>query len=161
MLNIALCGIGIKMVSLGMGRHITNTPPQNVSPFLKLLWIDCLIFGFSTALTRSSALFFYARIFGVVEDWFRYSLWLVHALNISWLTAVNLVVILQCKPVERAWNLGPGKCVDMQAVWLGSGITALIIDVVILLLPLPILWGLRLKLLRKIQVVSVFVCGYL
>ncbi|KAH7310895.1 hypothetical protein B0I35DRAFT_489801 [Stachybotrys elegans] len=66
------------------------------------------------------------------------------------------------QPIERAWiPTMPGRCLNTGTLWMGSGISSLIIDVFILMLPLPILWRLQMKTARKLQISGVFVCGYL
>jgi hypothetical protein len=145
-----------------MGEHIQVVPPNNLEPFLKLLWIEYYLFDAGTAIAKSSALFFYNRIFGTADRWLRYSLWLAHAMNVAWLVGIILSIIFACNPIEAAWKVAvPGKCVNTQAMWLGSGITSLIIDVFILLMPVPSLWRLQMKAMRKIQVLLVFICGYM
>jgi hypothetical protein len=162
MLNIAVCGVGIKLVNLGMGLHIQVVDPANIELFLKLLWVEYYIFDSGTAIAKTSALFFYARIFGVVNTTFKYALWTVHALNLFWLVGFLFAVGFECTPVEKAWKPSlPGKCANTGVLWLASGIISLFIDILILLMPLPMLWKLRMRMTRKIQVIIVFVCGYL
>jgi hypothetical protein len=145
-----------------MGKHIQVVPPNNLEPFLKLLWVEYYLFDAGTAIAKSSALFFYTRVFSTANRWLKYSIWLAHAMNVTWLLGIILSVIFECTPIEKAWNVAvPGKCVNTQALWLGSGITSLVIDVFILLMPVPGLWRLQMKTMRKVQVVFVFLCGYM
>lgn len=161
-INVAVCGLGIKLIGLGLGLHVQAVPPENIEKFLKLLWIIYYIFDTGTAVGKASALFFYARIFSASHSKFRYALWLVHALNVAWLLTILLCVTFMCSPIRKAWDTAlPGKCLNTGILWTGSGVTSLLIDVIILVMPLPMLWRLQLKLIRRIQVVGVFICGYL
>jgi hypothetical protein len=154
--------MGLRLVDLGLGLHIEAIPPENIEPFLKFLWIIYYIFDTGTAVSKSSALFFYSRALGVQNSRFKYALWLVHAMNISWLIAILLGVTFMCNPVQRAWDTTlPGTCLNTGLLWQGSGITSLLIDVIILVLPLPMLWRLQMKTSRKLQITGVFMCGYL
>lgn len=161
-MNIAVCIIGLKLVDLGMGLHIQAVPPENIEKFLKVLWIVYYFFDTGTAVGKASALFFYARIFSVRNSRFKYALWLVHAMNVAWLLGILLGVTFMCNPIRKAWDTGlPGTCVNTGQLWTGSGVTSLAIDVIILIMPLPILWKLQLKTIRRIQISGVFICGYL
>lgn len=161
-LNIAVCSIGIRLVDLGMGLHIQVVPPENLEPFLKLLWVEYYLFDAGTAVAKSSALFFYARVFGVINQWFKYALWTLHSANVAWLVGIIFGVIFECSPIQKAWKISlEGTCVNTQTLWLASGITSLLIDIFILLIPLPMLWKLQMKVSRKLQIIGVFVCGYL
>ncbi|KAI1260513.1 hypothetical protein F5Y18DRAFT_419999 [Xylariaceae sp. FL1019] len=161
-LNIALCGMSLKLIDLGLGLHIDDVPPDNVERFLKLLWIIYYIFDTGTAMAKSSALFFYARVFGSTNSRFRYALWVVHAMNVAWTVTILFHVIFMCTPIEKAWKVTlPGNCVNTGLLWLGSGASSLGIDILILLLPLPMLWRLQMKPHRKLLITVVFITGYL
>ncbi|KAK7754994.1 hypothetical protein SLS62_003078 [Diatrype stigma] len=69
-LNIAVCGVGFKLINLGLGLHTQAVPPENIEPFLKLLWIVYFIFDTGEAVARSSAIFFYARVLSVPNSRF-------------------------------------------------------------------------------------------
>lgn len=143
-----------------MGLHIQAVPPENVEKFLKLLWIIYYIFDTGTAVSKSSALFFYARIFSISK--FKYALWVVHAMNVGWLVGILISVTFMCNPIQKAWDVSlPGTCLNTGRLWLGSGLASLIIDVIILVMPLPMLWKLKMKTIRRIQISGVFICGYL
>ncbi|KAF3061499.1 hypothetical protein GL218_03013 [Daldinia childiae] len=161
-LNIAVCIIGLKLLDLGLGLHVQVIPPENVKPFLKLLWVVYYIFDTGTAVSKSSALFFYARVFGSTNSRFKYALWLVHAMNVIWLVTILLDVTFMCTPIAKAWDTTlDGHCLNTGRFWMGSGITSLIIDIIILVMPMPMLWKLHMKTIRKIQILGVFICGYL
>ncbi|QKX55356.1 uncharacterized protein TRUGW13939_02448 [Talaromyces rugulosus] len=160
--NIALCGMGLKMVDLGMGKHSEAVPPGNVNPFLKLLWVQYYIFDTGTSVAKASALFFYVRVFTQSAPRFRYALLVVHAMNAIWLLAILLAVVFECNPIRKAWTPElPGTCISTDKLWLGSGSTSLIIDVIILVIPMPTLWQLQLKTSRRILIIGVFVCAYM
>ena len=160
--NVVLCGLGFKMVFLGMGKHVQAVPQANITPFLKLLYTEYYIFDIGTTLAKTSALFFYARVFQNPNSRFKYFLWAAHALNFLRVTAYVLVVIFYCVPVEKAWERTlTGHCDSQDTLWLGSGITCLVIDLIILILPMPMLWRLHLKRSRKLLITGVFICGYL
>ena len=130
--------------------------------FLKLLWVEYYIFDAGTSIAKASALLFYARIFGQTHSRFRYALWVVHGMNVAWLIGILLAVVFECSPIEKAWKPQlPGHCANTRTLWLGSGLPSLIIDIFILLMPLPPLWKLQMKPTRKYLIMGVFICGYL
>ncbi len=54
-----------------------------------------------------------------------------------------------------------GHCSNEDTLWLGSVIPSVIIDLIILIMPLPMIWKLQMKLTKKILIMGVFMCGYL
>ncbi|ETS75365.1 hypothetical protein PFICI_12309 [Pestalotiopsis fici W106-1] len=161
-LNIANCGMGLKLVDYGLGQHVQDVPPENLYKFLKILWAVHYTFDIGTVLSKASALFFYDRVLSANNSRFKHALWLVHAMNFAWLFARLFGDIFMCSPVQKAWNPAlPGKCLNTGWLWTGFGVTGLLIDVIILIMPLPVLWKLRITTLRRIQICAVFVLGYL
>ncbi|KAL3429947.1 hypothetical protein BDV09DRAFT_189665 [Aspergillus tetrazonus] len=160
--NIAVCILAIKMVQLGLGRHAVIVFPENITLFLRLLWAVYIIFIIGASIAKASALFFYARVFTQTRSRFRYSLWTLQAFNVLWLLGTILAVIFMCSPVAKVWNQStPGHCRSPGDIWLGSGVSSVFIDVLILVLPIPILWGLQMKPSRKFLAVLVIILGHL
>lgn len=162
MLNVVMCGIGLKLANLGLGLHMAAVPAENFTMIMKLLWVEYFVFDTGTSVARASALLFYSRVFTQVQSRFRYALWIVHALNIAWVVGMHVVVGLQCTPIEKVWNpLLPGRCIGTRTLFLGSGVPSLVVNIMILILPLPLLWRLQMKMIRKLLIIGVFLCGYL
>jgi hypothetical protein len=154
--------VGLKMTDFGLGKHVEVVPPEDLGKFLLALWAVYYIFDAGTALVKTSALFFYARVFNLAEPRFRYALWTVHALNAAWFIGTISAAIFQCHPTQKAWKPEvPGTCDNTNTLWLWSGLSSLLIDVIILVLPLPMLYRLIIKPSRKYLIMGVFVCGYL
>ncbi|KAI1332609.1 hypothetical protein F5Y16DRAFT_407312 [Xylariaceae sp. FL0255] len=161
-INIVISVIGLKLVDLGLGLHIEAIPPGNIDYLLKLLWFTYVLFDWGSTLAKASAIFFYIRILGAASSRFKTSLWLLHGLNLLWLVVILIVTLLLCSPIEKNWNTTvPGRCINPTTLWLGNGASGLVIDLIILFIPLPVLWGLQMKLSRKLQTTVVFLVGYM
>ena len=112
-------------------------------------------------LPKFSVLFFYYRIFGKTSHWFYVALRVVGAMNAAWFVAAFLSTLLQCMPVEKAWStVQGGHCFSKWTLYLGTAIPSTIIDLCILLMPLPMLWRLRASRTKKLMIIGVFLCGY-
>lgn len=149
------------MVRLGLGKHIAVVPMPNVLQALKVLFATYLVYDTGLTLAKMSALLFLARIFGSHSRNFNRLLWATHGLVWAWWVGIVFATIFMCKPVAKQWNPAlEGTCGSNDALWLGSAIPSVIIDLVILVLPMPMLWRLQLRPSRKILVTTVFVCGY-
>ena len=151
----------IRMISLGLGKHIQGIPPSNEIKQLKALYACEMIYDISISLPKISVLLFYARVFTTQERVFRYALWFTHFLVIGWLLSIVLFTSLLCDPVEKQWKPTiPGYCHPNTEAWLASAIPSVVIDLILLLLPLPMLWRLQMKKSRKFLIMAVFICGY-
>lgn len=86
--------------------------------------------------------------------------YVVMAASIGYLIMVILQAFLVCKPFAYSWNkLRKGKCDNQLMIYVSSGIVNLVIDVVIVILPMPMLWGLQLGLHKKLALTFIFGLG--
>ena len=110
---------------------------------------------------KVSILLFYLQIFRI-KMWFRHSCWALITFVICYLSAIFFVYLFYCKPEAATWNytLG-GKCVDGWSVDIATGALNIVTDLIILLIPLPILWDLQLSFQRKLGISLVFLVGVL
>ena len=160
--SLVACSLHLYATSLGLGRRIETLPKENVSQILKVLWASYFMGDIGITLPKASVLFLYARVFTTNNRFFRYGLWLGHFLNVAWWLAAVGRCAAFCSPIEKYWNPKiPGKCLEPKALYISSALPSVVIDLYILLLPMPIIWILSLKAGRKLLVFGVFLCGYL
>ena len=104
-----------------------------------------------------------------------WTLWGLFVFNAFHLIAVFLVVVFQCTPVHMYWNhyktdviledgtVAPNPnyhCIDQAAFSISTAGIAVFTDVAILLVPVFIMWKLRMPLKRKIAVLFVLSMGW-
>ena len=153
-----MCGIGLYWVSIGLGKHIDQIP-GSASELAKVLFIVDLIYNTGLTVIKMSVLLFYVRVFGIVLD--RFVFWIVAFLIIGWGISMNFKVVFNCAPIHKAWDPTlPGHCLSLYKTFLGTAISNIVIDFVLLVLPVPMLWRLRIEISNKIALVAVFSAGY-
>lgn len=85
------------------------------------------------------------------------------ALVLSWGISVLITVIFQCDPVSSVVHPAKQKhCIDALKFFLGNGISAMLLDVIILCMPIPMI--LRLQVFswrRKVAILGIFLLGSL
>ena len=155
--------IGIHHTNIGLGRHMAQVSSADISKGLLLLYAGYPLYDVAIALPRFSTLLFYARVFNAQGNKvLRITLWVTAALNTGWIVFAVISSIFQCTPIDEAWKpaIAHGHCTDTYSWWMGSAISSVIIDVIILLIPMPILWTLQVRPLRKSLLLGLFACGY-
>lgn len=151
----------MRLHELGLGKHAIDVPLPNQSECLKQLYAGNIVYDCGMALVRASALLFYRRIFQFQRLEYRCMMWAGQGLNALWFVSITFLAIFSCTPIEYYWTrTGEGRCVGVFQVILASAVTSVAIDLYILLLPLPALWALQMKAVRKILVFGVFIGGY-
>ena len=147
-------------MSLGLGLHVEQAQAHgNIHQWRLVLFIESLVYNTGLSLVKLSVVLFYFRIFRDIQL-YRYALWIASFLVVAWCIGINLMAIFYCIPVQAYWELTPGHCIPSGRGFLGTTISNVLLDAVILLLPLPMLWKLHLDMKRKIAIGAIFVCGY-
>jgi hypothetical protein len=78
----------------------------------------------------------------------------------AYFISVLLETFLLCKPVEFNWDKSiVGSCEGQNTAYLVAGITNLVIDVFVVVMPMPMLFGLRMSLRKRLGVVGMFSLG--
>ena len=144
-----------------MGHHVTDLSPQDIELLLKLLWVNYFLFYISLGAVKFSALLLYRKVFESHSRWFNTAILSAELLTVAWTMYGVISTLFQCSPVEKAWKRDmPGHCINMEAWYLSSSVWEVLLDIYILVLPMPIVWGLQMSLSRKALVALAFVCGY-
>lgn len=160
---LAQLGVSLAVLHYGFGRHLLTLPMDNLLRIAKNQFIIYFLYDAGLFFTKASALCFLKRIFPsrVSPTWFNISVWAAHGMNIAWLIGIFFGTLFMCNPIAKNWNTTlPGHCGSTSDLFIGSAVPSVVIDLFILILPLPRLWGLQTGWGRKIGITTVFVFGY-
>lgn len=150
------------MANLGLGKDIWKVPFENITGILKIYFYDEDLYLTALPLIKISILLFYLRIFP--QDWFRMACFITMGACACYGIAFLLVSVFQCIPVSLAWhhwdNEHPGRCNDINAQGWTSAAFNVILDVVVLLLPMPVIAKLELNVRKKILILLMFSIGF-
>lgn len=164
MLSLALSGVYIALGHFMLDDGLLyEKDPRKLTPFLKCLYVSYFLSDFGLFFAKMSALLFLSRALPhhANSSWFNYAVYITHVLNCLWLVGVVVTTLLQCQPIAKNWDvMMPGTVLSMDKIWKSSSITNALIDLIILILPLPKIWRLRMGTGRKIGTLVVFVLGY-
>lgn len=108
---------------------------------------------------KLSILHLYTRIFSTHT--LVYSAYAIGSITLAYWLSTFLTAFLLCTPFAYNWDklIIGGHCGNPSAYYLSTAIVNLLIDVAIVALPLPILWGLQMKTSRKIALTAMFSLG--
>lgn len=103
----------------------------------------------------------YYRLLHVVRAW-EYTIYVLAFIVIGYTLGEALVIIFACSPIQKNWDVTiNGSCINRPVLYLMTTITNTASDVVLILVPLYIVWGLRLPLIQKIGVAFLLGLGSL
>lgn len=120
----------------------------------ELVYVTCLF------AIKISILSLYYRLFHSHSRAFNIAVYIATALTVAaWLTAF-LVLIFQCRPVAYAFNKSiDGHCINFSDLRVATSTINILIDVVLLTLPLPVVWHLRVSRWQKLAISGMFLLG--
>ncbi|KAJ5356107.1 hypothetical protein N7517_010716 [Penicillium concentricum] len=148
-------------ISLGLGRHSATLPISNQLQGPKIIFAAAYLYDACITLPKLSVLCFYNRVLRRGATWVRPTLWVVGTLCVCWLIGAWLATTFQCTPIDASWEAVPdAKCFKQWKFFTGTAAPSAILDLIILLIPLPLLWSLHMTKAKKIMLTGLFICGY-
>jgi hypothetical protein len=129
------------MGKFGLGQDIWMVPFGHVTNLLRLFYLCQLFYICCVTLTKVALLLFFLRVFP--QRWFKRFCWVMIGIVVAFGVSYIIVVLVQCRPISFNWNSWDGEhtgqCVNLN---LGTHINAalnMVMDIVILLMPMPLL----------------------
>ncbi|KAL9597518.1 MAG: hypothetical protein Q9179_004236, partial [Wetmoreana sp. 5 TL-2023] len=146
-------------IKAGIGRHMITLTLDQIESFIKTDQASQVLFGCSITATKLSILYFYHRLFPS-RTFFIVSLVTAIA-SVLWWIGLMLTAFLHCRPLAYYWDrsIPNGHCVNDLLI--GYAITSvnIVADLVVLVLPIPWLWGMNMAVPKRMAVVGLFVLG--
>lgn len=93
-------------------------------------------------------------------------MWLCFFCSVGFVVGTIIAFLCAPRPLSYFWNqfvdpTGGSYAYDLYKFYLGNASANVTIDLMVLLVPVPIVWRLQLKTVRKILVCSIFLLGVL
>ncbi|KAJ5986047.1 hypothetical protein N7451_010412 [Penicillium sp. IBT 35674x] len=136
-----------------------NKHPSERPWLIHILFSYLFIYIFELFIVKISLLLFYRRIFGSSGSY-----WICIILASGWTTG-SMIALLTCpSPVSYFWselsNPGGGNYrYDFYNYYIGNAASNVVTDFLILLVPIPVIWKLKMRFTQKIMVSGVLLLG--
>lgn len=150
---------------LPYGKVNSSYPPllsTNTHRCLQISYASVAIATVCLSFTKVSMILFYLQL--ATERTYR----IVCYLSIAYITLCStsslLVNLFGCAPISGAWDRrasNPSVCITTSSFYFYSNITNVVTDVMLLVLPIPILLRLRLEWKVKLGLIAMFSMGFL
>ena len=81
-------------------------------------------------------------------------------INSAFYLCFFIVPIVLCRPRRKIWTPElPGKCANINALYIVSSVFNLLSDIAMLSVPIYLVWSLQMSVRRKIGVSAIFCVG--
>lgn len=89
--------------------------------------------------------------------------YLLMAMLASYGIAFASASVASCTPFEYNWNktIVNGRCINTSRFYTAQTTLGVLFDVVLVAMPMPMLWGLQMKLRKKVALTCIFGVGIL
>jgi hypothetical protein len=137
--------------------HCADDTTNSLTHVVYICWN---LYVITLGLVKISLVVFYLQVF---EDRrFRIVSWIVIGFISLSTIIIQLLTVFACTPVQSFWDRDiKGQCLDVGAIGFANSALAITQDLIILIMPMPSLWGLQMKRWRKIAVAFMFAVGAL
>ncbi|MCJ1400076.1 hypothetical protein MMC11_003279 [Xylographa trunciseda] len=141
-----------------LGTHLQLADLNNLRSFLLALYVFTITYSVGLAFIKFSILAFLFRVFHVPTFKLPLS---ITAVIITLTTIASLfTAIFSCHPIQGFWDLEtPSTCIDPLKFYFAQAIPSIITDIILLILPLPLVWQLKITKSQKWGVSAVFLLG--
>jgi hypothetical protein len=125
----------------------------------QLIWIAGGIFMLCNGFTKLSLLTFYLHL--SPQKWFRRAVWASIVLVGIYTVVISVMLFVNCSPVQKSFDptVQGGSCVDVGILYLATAVSNIFTDVILFILPIPMVLQLRMGLGQKIGAIVVFGIG--
>ncbi|KAI9040230.1 uncharacterized protein KD926_008431 [Aspergillus affinis] len=127
--------------------------------YMQLVLSYNMMYTASVTLSKVSILLFYQRIFQIRKP-FRIASWVVGFLVFGFFMSNEFGLIFSFSPVEAQWKVWlPYTTIQIKQFWLATGIINVVLDFIILCLPQPLVWKLKMGWKQRVLLSGVFCLG--
>ena len=146
----------------GMGLHVWQYTPELEVKYYLWIGIASELYCLSLAGYKSALLLLYLQIFGIFKK-FRIACYLTLFFSLGYLFCNMITQFLGCDPPAKSYDAElPGHCINQVAADIAYGAGHMSSDLIIAILPLPMIWRMQLKSVReKIGISLVLGSGFM
>ncbi|KAG9228988.1 hypothetical protein BJ875DRAFT_214150 [Amylocarpus encephaloides] len=143
----------------GLGHHTAYIGRHKASKALMYFYVYQIFYKVLVGMTKMSFVFLYMELFPT--SIFKKVCYVFQALIVAAIIAYTLGTIFQCIPIPYFWNrtIKGGHCIDAGSFWYGHAAWNTAMDILVLLLPIPVIKNVKMGRSQKFAVLGVFGLG--
>ncbi|KAJ5819373.1 hypothetical protein N7474_004964 [Penicillium riverlandense] len=159
---LVFVALSITLTTYGIGYHQATVPTADMVEVEKYVYILFCLYLWVALAVKCSLTVFIMQIFPT--KWTRWVGYGIMAFMAVVTISGELPLILQCSPVEAAWDktIPNSTCLSntvLENLQLYQAILMLVFDVMIIGLPMPTIWKLQMPIRRRLSIIGLFAIG--
>ncbi|KAG4440826.1 hypothetical protein IFR05_003698 [Cadophora sp. M221] len=159
-LNVGYCTLGLLSVLYGSGgRHVWETPASSMAEFQKIQYAATVIYGPCVWSIKVTLLLILVRVFTPFRKIIS-AIWAFIFAMLLYYIIVTALKLFKCRPIRSAWDPNtPGKCFGDVVLFSIDTSLSIITDLIILILPIPLVWSLQVTTKVKLRTIALLGAG--
>ncbi|KAK3897651.1 hypothetical protein C8A05DRAFT_38780 [Staphylotrichum tortipilum] len=151
----------IVQTKYGLGLPLALRPKANLIPYTRSNYAGRPIYQLGISFFKVALLISYLRLFkGTSHVVYRRVVWIAMAGIVAGHLGCALTLILACKPVHKSWDpLVAGTCLAPGPSFTAYAIVTIVSDIVVAVIPIPVLLKLKVNTGKKIGLIVIFLLG--
>ncbi|GKT54040.1 integral membrane protein [Colletotrichum tofieldiae] len=143
----------------GMCAHAWEMPLSRFERYSVTTYVTAPVFMLCNGFTKLSLLTFYLHL--SPQRWFRAAVWAGIVVVSLYTGCITLLMLFHCNPIRKAFDftITGGTCLDVGVLYMATAVSNIITDVMLFVLPMPMIFNLRMKMAQKIGAVFIFAIG--
>ncbi|PMD34338.1 hypothetical protein L207DRAFT_570943 [Hyaloscypha variabilis F] len=143
----------------GMCAHAWEMPLTRFESYSVVTYVTAPIYQMCNGFTKLSLLVVYLRL--SPQKWFRIAAWCSIVIVVIYTAVITLLMFFHCHPVRRAFDftIQTGHCLDAGILYMATAVSNILTDVMLFLLPTPMILKLKMGKSLKIAAIAIFGIG--
>ena len=145
-----------------MNNDTNSNPSEEIDDYItqqKMMYSAGVLYPIACALPKLAICVLYLRLFQIRKS-IRYVTYGTIVFIIVNMIAWLVPSIVVCLPIHAFWSSsGGGRCINTNTLGTWISLPHIISDIVILIIPLPVIWRAQMSLGRKIGLFITFLSG--
>lgn len=126
---------------------------------LQILYISAPLYIFAGSCAKIALCIFYLRL--SPQQWFRYSVFATITFIVGYSVGIFFSLVFACTPVQKSFDTSVvgGTCIATAALYIATAVFNIVSDVILFVLPIPMVVGLQMKRKQKLGLLFIFGIG--
>lgn len=121
-------------------------------------YIAAAVFMLCNGCTKLSLLTFYLHL--SPQRWFRNCVWVSIVIVSLYTIIITSLLFFFCTPPQKAFRFETeGKCMDVAILYMATAVSNVVTDLILFVLPIPMVYQLHMPVQQKIGAIVVFGIG--
>ncbi|KAL2166169.1 hypothetical protein VTG60DRAFT_3175 [Thermothelomyces hinnuleus] len=151
----------IVQTKYGLGLPLALRPKKSLILYTRTNYAGRPIYQMGISFFKVALLISYLRLFkGTHHVIYRRVVWITMAAILAGHFGCSLTLIFACRPVHKSWDpFVEGKCLAPGPSFTAYAIVTIVSDVVVAIIPIPVLLKLKVHTAKKIGLIIIFLLG--